>query len=104
MLNDSPGFPSADEGLQFIEARFGDAFQATKVSKQPRLQLFAHSRDRCQLAFEVSHRSALAAIGDREPVSLVANHLNQMQHRRMMIDSNRLLSAFDEQEFFTFRD
>src|SRR6185295_9994234 len=104
MLDDSPGSTGADEGPQFIEACFGNALQTPEVSKQPRLQLVAHSGDRCQLAFEVAHRSALPVIGDREPVSLVANHLNQMQHRRMMINSNRLFSAFDEQEFFTFRD
>jgi len=36
-------------------------------------------------------------------MGLFAEHLDQPQYRRMMIDSNRLLFALYEQEFFSFR-
>src|SRR6185295_18458512 len=62
MLDDSPGSAGADEGLKLVEAGFRDAFQTAEVAKQACFQLIAYSRDRCQLAFEIAHRSALAVI------------------------------------------
>ena len=39
-----------------------------------------------------------------EAVRLIADHLNQVQHRRVMIDANRLLFAFYEEKLFALRD
>src|SRR5262245_25625954 len=100
MLDDSLRLSRADEWLKLREARERDSLEASEVAKQSRFQFLAHARYRSKLASEIAHRSPLSVISHGEAVSLVADHLNQMKYRRVMIYSDRLVAPFDEQQLF----
>ncbi len=57
------------------------------------------------LRLAVAHGAALAMIADGETVALVADELDQMQHRRMAVEDHRLLLvAVEVDDLFALGD
>src|SRR5437868_10423615 len=104
MIDNAPGLAFPDERFKLRETGFGNLFQAAEISKQPGSELVADTWNRSQLRCEIAHCAPLSVICDRKSVGLVPNHLNQVQHRRVMVDSDRFFAALQKQQLFTFSD
>ena len=66
---------------EFVDARFRDLMNRSEVTQQAGLPLFTHAGNCRKLRGEVAQLAALAMVGHRVTMRLVANHLNQTQHR-----------------------
>ena len=76
-----------------------------KMLEQSLTRPLAHAGNFQQLRFAVAHLPALAVEGHGKAVRFVANELNQMQHRRVMIERDRiLLLAVDIENLFALGD
>ena len=87
--------------------RFGGGLlhvtQAAEVGEQALAGLRAYAGDVQQLGIAVAHGAALAMIADGEAMALVADELDEMQHRRAAIKHHRLVFvAVEVDDLFAF--
>src|SRR5688572_15708484 len=76
------GFLS-DKGRQLRNSCTRDSLNRTKVAQESALPLIANARNRREFRREVAQFAALAMVGDRETMRLVADHLQQTQDQRV---------------------
>ena len=69
-----------------------DGLHTAKMLQQPASRVFAHSGDFAQLRGAIAHLPAFAMEGHSKAVGFVADQLDQMQNRRMMIERDRVRS------------
>jgi hypothetical protein len=81
------------------------SLNATEVFEQAAGRADANPRNLEQFGGAVAHLPALAVEGDGEAVSLVADLLHEVQHRRVMVENNRLVFlSVDVDDFFPLGD
>ena len=72
---------------------------------QPLRRTRTDAGDVHQIAGAVAHLAALAVKGHRETMGFVAHDLHQMQHRRMMVEHDRIIFLSENvDDFFAFGD
>ena len=67
--------------------------QAAEVFEKTPGRTLAYAGDLQKFSGAVAHLAPLAMEGHCEAMGLIANELNQMQHRRMMIERDRIFSC-----------
>ena len=65
---------------QLVHLRLADLLQAAKLAQQLLHRFLTYAIDLCENRCKLPCIAAAAMKGDREPVSFVADHLDQMQH------------------------
>ena len=70
--------------------RLPNSLHAAEVLEKAASGTRAHARNLHEFGGTVAHLTALAMERHGEAVSFVANELNQVQHRRMMIERDRI--------------
>ena len=99
------GFLSAVAALTTAVSASGaglaDAADAAEVFQQALAGARADAGDGVEFGVAVAHLAALAVIGDGEAVGLVADLLDQVQHRRAAVEHDRVgLLAVDVDDLF----
>ena len=86
MIADRFGLPRVTTADSAAASACFTACTAAEVFEQTASRALADARNLQQFGGAVAHLPALAMEGHGEAVGFVANELNQMQHRRVMVE------------------
>src|SRR5574337_147013 len=80
-----------NDAAEFLDSRAANIGHAAEFPQQLLRSARADARNFRELRVRLALRTALAMEGHREAMGFIANLLNQMQHRRMPVQNDRLL-------------
>ena len=103
MPPDGFGGFAADHGGERFRRGLLHIAQAAEVGEQALAGLRADAGNIQQLGIAVAHGPALAMVADGEAMALVADELDEMQHRRAAVEDDGLVFiAVEVDDFFSF--
>src|SRR5262249_22293387 len=93
---------SRNEGAQFFDASATDIGDAAEFSQESLSRSWPDSGDFAERALRLPFAAALAVKGDREAVCLIANLLNEVQHRRMVVQDDGFVFLAEDIKYLLF--
>ena len=102
---DRVGGFAGNDGAESGDVGFFDAAHAAEVFDEAGAGLRADAGDGEQFGVAVAHLAALAMVGDGEAMGLVADALDEMQHRRAAVEDDGLVFlAVEVDDLFALGD
>ena len=101
-VEDALGLGAGDFGGDVVNAEFLEASDAAETAQEFLSRTVTNSGDFGKGSAEAGLGAALTVEGDREAMSFVANLLDQMQHRRMMVEDHGLIFTTENVENLFF--